>query len=103
MSGSAGDDLVADEMVAKLARYRHLMPAASPELVARMQSGTPAPAAGEIDNVGAGDRSLTDEATTPIGVWPALTRDQARDRALGCLLGLAVGDAVGAAVEFKPR
>jgi ADP-ribosyl-[dinitrogen reductase] hydrolase len=100
MSGSAGDDLDAREMAARLARYHYLMPAGSLEMAAKMQSGTPAPAGGEAE---AEDTALMREGPPPLPVWSALTRDQARDRALGCLLGLAVGDAAGAAVEFKPR
>src|ERR1700744_1030085 len=74
--GTTGQNLTAEDLDAKLHRYRYLV---EPE----------ADAASAL-------------ALRPAD-WPLLDKETALDRAVGCLLGIVIGDAVGAAVEFKPR
>lgn len=97
MSGSAGDDLDPATMASKVRRYEYLLPPPSAGMIDKMLSGSPP------SSVAAAQPATPAESPLPAPVWPALSRDQARNRALGCLFGLAVGDAVGAAVEFKAR
>jgi ADP-ribosyl-[dinitrogen reductase] hydrolase len=83
--------------IAKIEKYSYLLPGASSEMQAKIDSGTPI----EMD-----ETETAPPDTSPMVMpanWPPLSKDAARDRARGCLLGLAVGDAIGAAVEFKPR
>jgi ADP-ribosyl-[dinitrogen reductase] hydrolase len=98
MSGAAGDNLDPAVMADKLRQYEYLLPAASAEQIAKMDSGTPL-------LPGSAPRVLANPPakSTLLPTWPELDPAAARDRALGCFLGLAVGDAVGAAVKFKPR
>lgn len=101
MSGSAGEDLDPDEIANKIERYSYLLPAASPELISKMQSSQPEQAIAD-PGAEAGTSAMTGGAI-PLPVWPELTHAHTRDRVAGCLLGLAVGDAVGAAAVSKPR
>jgi ADP-ribosyl-[dinitrogen reductase] hydrolase len=104
MSSSSIDDSDPIEIARKLQAYGHLLPPASPAMVAKMLSGQPD--AGSAARGRSRDKADKPAATGPAlpgPTWPALDPVTGRDRAVGCLLGLAVGDAIGAAVEFKPR
>jgi ADP-ribosyl-[dinitrogen reductase] hydrolase len=99
MSSATIDETDPAVIAQKLRDYRHLLPPASPAMIAKMLSGTP-----EIDpTVGREGPAAPPAPASPAPSWPALDAIAARDRALGCLLGLAIGDAVGAAVESQPR